>query len=228
MKHLLLLHGAIGAKDQLEKLTIELEKYFKVHAVNFSGHGGENFSNDFGIEAFTNDVLSYLDSNKINSVNIFGYSMGGYVALYMAKHFPERVNCVFTFATKFLWTTEIAQKEIKMLDPSLIEQKIPAFAKILEKRHQPNDWKLLLQKTSSMMLHMGDNNPLTPDDYKTILQPVLIGIGDSDNMVTMEETIAVYKNLPNSQMIVFPNTHHPIEKISINRLKNELLLFMKA
>ncbi len=143
-QHLLLLHGAIGAKNQLIPLSEKLSDNFIVHTINFAGHGGEPMPEYFSIEGFAKDVLNYLNKNNINRVTIFGYSMGGYIALYVAKHHPEKVNKIFTFATKFLWTPEIAQKEAKMLDPIKIEDKIPSFAQILAQRHSPNDWKVVV------------------------------------------------------------------------------------
>lgn len=43
MQPLLLLHGAIGATDQLEPLAAELNSYYDVHMLNFPGHGEEEF-----------------------------------------------------------------------------------------------------------------------------------------------------------------------------------------
>ncbi|MBL7889527.1 MAG: alpha/beta fold hydrolase [Bacteroidia bacterium] len=222
MEQLLLLHGAIGAKDQLEPLKQQLSSQFIVHSINFSGHGSETLPEHFSIEQFAKDVITFLDKQAIQTINIFGYSMGGYVALYLAKHHPERVKKVMTLATKFLWTPEIAQKEVKMLNPDVIAEKLTAFAKTLESRHHPNDWKVVLQKTAAMMLKLGEQNTLSLTDYSSIEQPVMISIGDKDSMVTLEETIAVYKQLKNAQFIVFPNTQHPIERMDVNRLSAEI------
>jgi pimeloyl-ACP methyl ester carboxylesterase len=218
MKHLLLLHGAIGAKDQLIPLGEKLNGHFYVHMLNFSGHGGQPIPDDFSIRAFADDVLRYLDDNKIAQVSIFGYSMGGYVALFLARYFPEKVNQIFTLATKFDWTPEIAARETGMLDAAKIAEKIPAFANQLEGRHHPVDWKQLLQKTAVMMCDMGDENPLKKEDFEAIDCPVLVGIGDSDTMVSLEESISVYRLLPKSNLIVLPKTQHPIEKIDIGQL----------
>lgn len=228
MQHLLLLHGAIGAKEQLKPLTENLKQFFSVHTLSFSGHGGEPLVETFSIEQFSTDVINYLQQNKIDKVNIFGYSMGGYVGLYLAKYYPEKINKVFTLATKFSWTPEAAQREIKMLDAARIKEKIPAFAQQLEKRHHPNDWKTILDKTAQMMIKMGDKNPLTLDDLETIEKSVLIGIGDKDTMVTLEETINVYRKLKNSNLIVLPNTQHPVEKVNIQRLTQEITIFFNT
>ena len=86
MKNILILHGAIGSKDQFELLKHQLVKKYNVHSINFSGHGGEVFKSKFNIAQFAEDVLNYLNSKNIESIDVFGYSMGGYVALYLAKN----------------------------------------------------------------------------------------------------------------------------------------------
>jgi len=85
MKNLLILHGAIGSKSQFNSLASLLNNQFNIHLLNFSGHGGEAFKENFNIPQFADDVLVYLEQQKVESIDIFGYSMGGYVALYLAK-----------------------------------------------------------------------------------------------------------------------------------------------
>jgi esterase/lipase len=227
MQHLLLLHGAIGAKEQLTPLAEKLKSSYIVHTLNFSGHGGESMPAHFSIEIFANDVLNYLDKNNINTISIFGYSMGGYVAMFLAKNHPTRINKIMTLATKFHWTEEIAEKEIKMLNHEKIQEKLPSFAKTLEERNMPNDWKLALTATANMMIALGNNNTLHLSDYETIEHQALISIGDKDTMVTLEETVAVYRQLKNADFIVLPNTQHPIEKVEVERLSKEIQLFFK-
>lgn len=227
MQKLLLLHGAIGAKDQLQALAEILKADYEVHTLNFSGHGGERMPDKFSIELFANDVLTYLEKNNLSKINIFGYSMGGYVALYLAKHYSNKIEKVFTLATKFAWNPDISQKEIKMLDANKIAEKIPAFAAILEKRHQPNDWKLLLKKTSEMMVALGDKNCLTLFDLTSITIPTKISVGDNDNMVTLDETKEVAQNLKNSKLLILQDTLHPIEKVDVLNLSDEIKTFFK-
>ena len=127
MKNLLVLHGAIGSKSQFDSIASLLDNQFDIHLLNFSGHGGEAFKENFNISQFADDVLTYLKLNKIASIDIFGYSMGGYVALYLAKNHPEKVGKIITLGTKLSWTPDIAAKETKMLVADKIEEKIPAI-----------------------------------------------------------------------------------------------------
>lgn len=226
MQHILLLHGAIGAKDQLQSLVENLTDEYIVHNINFSGHGGKAFPGDFSIPHFAGDALNYLQQNKIKQTNIFGYSMGGYVAMYVAKHRPEIVSKVITLATKFYWDEAVAAKEVKMLDANIILEKVPAFAKQLEERHLPNDWKVVLEKTKKMLLELGENNTLKSEDYRNISIPGLLLLGDKDKMISLEETVAVQKALPNATFKLLAGVPHPIEQVDVNLLSSLIKEFI--
>lgn len=225
---LLLLHGALGSQKQLEPLKELLTLDFDVRTLNFTGHGGKAFGDlPFSIDLFTKDVLHYIDEQNLEQVNIFGYSMGGYVALNLAKLYPERVGKIFTLATKFAWSVETATREVKMLDPVAIESKVPAFAKALEMRHAPQDWKNHLAKTASLMLDLGNGAALSAEDFSKVQQKVVITVGSKDRMVSQEESEAIAKVIPNAHFELLEGVPHPIEKVDVQmiseKIKEEML-----
>jgi pimeloyl-ACP methyl ester carboxylesterase len=221
MNPLIILHGALGSANQLNPVKENFEKQgLEVHSLNFSGHGGEPFQSTFGIEQFADDVLRYLDANKLKQANIFGYSMGGYVALWLVKHHPERAGKIVTLGTKFDWSLGSSEKEVRKLNAEKILEKVPAFARILEHRHAPNDWKVLLEKTSEMMLSLGRNPMLTKEILQSIQHPVTICLGDQDDMADCAYSEAVAGFLPNGKFQLFENTFHPIEKVDLVKLFN--------
>jgi pimeloyl-ACP methyl ester carboxylesterase len=229
MQTILLLHGAIGASSHLTALAENLGSTYKVYTHDFTGHGSRPFSAEpFSIELFAADVLQFLNDQQLSKVSIFGYSMGGYVAMYLARHYPDRIEKVITLATKYEWTEAIATKEVQMLDPVKIELKLPAFAATLAKRHDPADWKEVLRKTADMMVALGANSALTMDDYLKITNPVLILLGDRDKMVSLDETTAVYRSLPNAQFGVLPATIHPIEQVDLPLLTSFVRRFLNV
>jgi pimeloyl-ACP methyl ester carboxylesterase len=63
------------------------------------------------IESFAAAVLERMDGANIARADVFGYSMGGYVALHLAATSPARIRRVATLATKLVWTAEIAARE---------------------------------------------------------------------------------------------------------------------
>ena len=219
MQHLILLHGALGSKDQLQPLATRLQNTFHVHSFNFSGHGGRPFPDiAFSIPLFAEQIAEYMKESNIEQANIFGYSMGGYAAMYLAKNHPDKINRLITLATKFHWDDKTASREVKMLDGKTIQEKVPAFAAQLQQRHAPNDWLILLDKTKELLTNLGNQNTLQPEDYPSIATPALLLLGDRDKMVTLEETVAVYKQLPNAQLGVLPGTPHAFEQADLSFL----------
>lgn len=225
MNPTLLLHGALGEKAQLDPLLSLLDKRGrKVFSLNFSGHGGEPFSSSgFGIETFADDIVRFLDAHRLASVDIFGYSMGGYVALWLAHQSPQRVGQIVTLGTKFDWSVESAAREVRKLDPEKILEKVPAFARVLERRHAPSNWKELLHKTASMMTSLGERPLLTEPILASITNKTWICLGDADDMADRTYSEQVAGMLPNGKFTLLENTGHPIEKVNLAILEDVLI-----
>jgi pimeloyl-ACP methyl ester carboxylesterase len=193
----------------------------RVH--DFIGHGKRDMpAEEFSIRLFAEDLLQRMNDDNVQVADIFGYSMGGYVGLYLAKHYPERVGRIITVATKLDWNLPTAEKEVKMLDPHIISTKVPAFAKALEERHIAG-WELVLQRTSAMMLRLGANPEMSDEDFSSIEHEVLLCVGDRDKMVFIEETLHVFRLLKNGRFCVLPSTAHPIEQLNLQTLSNLVL-----
>jgi pimeloyl-ACP methyl ester carboxylesterase len=226
--HLLLLHGALGSAATLQPLAQLLAGDFSVHSLNFPGHGGTALPQAFSIPSFAHYVQQYCSTQALGRVSIFGYSMGGYVGMYLAKHEPELVSGLATLATKFYWDEAVAAKEVKMLQPPVMEQKMPQLAVQLRQRHAPNDWKEVVQKTAELLTGLGENNVLRTGDYPAINTPSLIMLGDRDKMVSMEETVAAQRLLPQAQLAILPGTPHPLEQTDVTLLSFLLKRFFMA
>lgn len=225
MKQIVFLHGALGSKKHFEKITKELTGYFEVFSFDFIGHGENNLhSEGLSIELFTEDLRNFISSNNLNKPSIFGYSMGGYVALNLALNETEMIDKIFTFATKFDWNEESANRESKMLNPEKIKEKVPKYAADLYELHG-DKWEKLMSQTADFMVELGANPLFTSETMKSINNQVLISVGDKDSMVSIEESLIAYRSLQNSSFAVFPDTIHPISKINIKRLKDEMIRF---
>lgn len=211
--NILLLHGALGAAAQLEPLKDSLTTAGHACTVlEFSGHGNTGFTQAFSTGLFAGEVNDYLQHNQQTDI-IFGYSMGGYVALYLAATASLKIKGIITLGTKFTWNREIAQKETAMLNPGEIEEKVPAFAAALANRHTAIGWQQNMQHTAHLMQQLGENPSLTDDLLAAIKIPVLCSVGDRDEMVQIQETVHAVSCMPASALCVLPATKHPVEKL---------------
>lgn len=222
------LHGAIGSSAQLQPFVSKLSTVFPVvHSFDFVGHGGKPLPEQpFSIRLFVEDLLRWMDNQKITQANFFGYSMGGYVAMYIARHAPERVGKIMTVATKLAWDVAISQEEVKMLDPQKIAEKVPKFAIALAERHAPVKWEDVLAETARMMLSLGTNPEMKDNDFAEITNEIQLCVGDRDTMVSIEETLHVYRLIKNSSFAVLPSTPHPIEQMNVDLLADVFQQFL--
>jgi pimeloyl-ACP methyl ester carboxylesterase len=216
---LLLLHGALGSADQMRGFEKVFDGERQVFVIDFSGHGRNaddsgkaDSSGGFTIGRFAADVRALLDANGIRKADVFGYSMGGYVGLHVARHHPDRIGSVMTLGTKFAWDPATAGKEAARLDPEVLEAKVPAFAAQLRERHG-GDWATVVRSTAGMMRGLGAAQDLTADDLRAIPHRALIAVGDRDAMVSIAES-----SLPAGECLVLPATPHPFEHVNYDVL----------
>jgi len=224
---LILLHGALGDAGQLVPLATRLGDARRVAVLELEGHGATPLrQRPLSIELFAADVIAQMDRRDIARADFFGYSMGGYVALYLAATAPDRVARIATLATKLAWTPEIATREAMMLDAATIRAKVPKFAAALEARHTGAGWETLLASTAELLHDLGARPRLTDGVLASIAHPIRIGVGDRDATVTIEECAAAVRQLRGGELEVHPRTSHPFEKAPIDRIARSVLEFL--
>jgi pimeloyl-ACP methyl ester carboxylesterase len=217
-KQVILLHGALGSKNQLKNLEKELQPHCEVFTFNFEGHGGSSTEKAFSIDLFTENLSHFINENKLQLPVVFGYSMGGYVALHYAAKQVDGIGKIITYGTKFNWSPESALKETNRLLPEKMEEKIPQFAAALAIDHGQNKWKEVVIKTATLMQSLGNAPVLNDANFPQISSPTLICWGDKDTMVSLEESLKTKEKIPNAQFLVLNNFVHPLEQNDLKKL----------
>lgn len=91
-KPLVILHGLFGMSDNWRTFSGLLKQQYNVILVDLRNHGRSFWSDDFNYDLLSNDVIELIDSLGFDKVSVLGHSMGGKVAINMARHYPERVD----------------------------------------------------------------------------------------------------------------------------------------
>lgn len=222
-QQLVILHGALGASVQFEALATRLEEHFDCFLFDFPGHGRGADTKELSIEVCAEAVHAWMKQKEIIRPIVFGYSMGGYVALCLEAAHPGMFTSICTLGTKFDWTPEGAEREIGFLNPDKIEEKVPSFAQYLKSVHSPRDWKAVVLATHGLMRKLG-NQPLL---HETILHGIEINVqlmrGAEDSMVSSAETSEVADKMPNAVYEELEGIPHPIQQIQLDQLLPTLL-----
>lgn len=99
---LLLLHGAGGSRAQLDPLAALVALRRPVHQVEFEGHGATPArGRPATVDAYVENVVAALDTLGLQKVDVFGYELGGSVALALALAHPHRVSTITTLGSRF-------------------------------------------------------------------------------------------------------------------------------
>jgi pimeloyl-ACP methyl ester carboxylesterase len=217
MEPVILIHGALGSGSQVAPLHALLSGNRDAHVLELEGHGDTpSHSSRYSIDGFAQNVKEFMAARDIARAVLFGYSMGGYLALYVAAVLPELVASVVTLGTKFAWTPDIAARETSRLDPATIRAKVPKFAEQLERRHAgAGGWEVVLAKTATLMRELGARPTVDSALLARIQQPVRLIVGDRDSVVTIDETLAAVRGMACAEFGVLPNTPHPLEQVRL-------------
>lgn len=226
---ILFLHSALGSSADMQPLMSTMaEKGFRTLSFNFGGHGvGSLMPETFRIETFAKELDHYLQQHQIKDVIIFGHSLGGYVALFHKAHFDNSpISLIFTYGTKFNWSEQSVIKELPMLNPDHIQEKFPAFAEQLKKKHGEDRWKHLMRSTAHMMQNLERLDGLNRDDLADVEIPVILMLGDQDRMVSTEETQQTKSWLSHGEMRTIAHSKHEMERANLKEIVQCLLEFI--
>ena len=215
MKKLLLLHGALGCSSQFRELVSKISNYH-TYLYEFPGHGKRGF--DCGLSPnmndFAHDLLGFIESQNLRGCVVFGHSMGGYCATLCEKLKPNTFEKVITLGTKWEWSPEIAQKETSKLDLGFLKEKAPAFIERMIAYHGEERLENLFSSVRNLMIDLGKKAPLP--NLEEISIPIEIYRGDSDRMVSEEESVNFASSNSLAKYIQLPETKHAYEDVSEN------------
>lgn len=197
-KPLLLIHGNGGSMEAFKKNIPYFAKRYQVIAVDSRAHGKSTDGRDsLSFEQMADDFAALLDTMHIQKTYIIGWSDGGINALLLAMRHPEKVIRLASTGAN-LWPDSTA------LIPSLWKDMQKQYAesknKVWKTAKEKNDWKIF------MLDYNQPNIPLAA--LKAIKCPSLIICGDHD-LIPVEHTVLIYKNIPNAYLWVVPHSGHP-------------------
>lgn len=219
-KTILFLHGALGtSQDMKELMGLLLEKGYKTLSFDFPGHGLQSkWPEEFRIDLFARELEKFITQNELTDVAVFGYSMGGYVALYHKANYPESpVSKIITYGTKFNWSENAVSRELPKLNPAHLTEKFPQYAQSLKEKHGER-WKSLLLSTAHLMQHLEKIDGLTREDLSDVQIPVTFILGDQDKMVSSEETHLTASWLHYGQVKTLTHSKHELERANLKEL----------
>ena len=222
-KPLVVLHGAFGWATVYPTLA----KNRQVIAVELQGHGHTaDVDRPMTIEQLADDTAALLKQLKIERADLFGYSMGGNVALAIAIRHPNLVDRLAINGSNSGKIEEAYEPETFKQFKSLPADFAPpvlkdAYDKVAP---DPKKWPVLVAKVKKMGLEF---KGFTPEEMKSIKARVLITLGDRDG-VRLEHAVEMFRLIPNTQLAVFPGGDHLLLFMSPETVLSPIAAFLNS
>lgn len=87
-----ILHGLYGSSDNWMSIARILEKDFELFIPDQRNHGKSPHSDEFNYTLLSQDVVDFFSKQQIKKAVLMGHSMGGKVAMHVARKFPEIIS----------------------------------------------------------------------------------------------------------------------------------------
>lgn len=212
-ENLVLLPGLIGSiSSQWRQFIPSLTPQFRVTLIDLRGHGhSENKAPNLLPERMIQDFFGLMDSLHVDNFHVAGYSLGGYLALLMHLNQPRRVQTVLMHATKYYWNEESVRKMGEQLDPDALSEKVPQYANQLAQEHGSR-WRKLVRQAADLVHHLWKNG-LTENMVSQTQCPVVVSVGDRDELVQIPEALRLSRIIRLGELIVLPGVKHPFKSI---------------
>lgn len=214
---LLLLHGAAGC-TQLETagLLRRLEPHYRVLAVDFSGHGASEGPSAFSADLFADNARAVLDDAGVERADVFGFSMGGYMALHLAHAHPDRVRRLAVHGTNVEWGDARVEAMHRRLNVEAIVARRPRLAEELAALH--TNWKRLFRRMQTFVATLPDRSSAMTQMTAALDQPTLVSAVDADDLFPLDAPLGLHGLLPNSRLALIPGERHALQDVDLGLL----------
>ncbi|MDX1439380.1 MAG: alpha/beta fold hydrolase, partial [Rubricoccaceae bacterium] len=211
---LIVLHAALGSTELETRRLIQIwERNYRVYALDFMGHGESDSSSDvqLTIETFADNLFALIDHLDIDKPNLFGFSLGGSVALCAAARQPERFNRLVIHAHNVQWTSGDVERMVGAMQ-SVVTSPDSFWAKRLSAIHGASRWKALVNRMISFTEALAENH-ITDQTLSSVSLPTLVSVGSRDRFFGIQHAVSLHAVLPNSDLWVLPGVDHPIQTV---------------
>jgi pimeloyl-ACP methyl ester carboxylesterase len=247
---IVLVHEFSGSCRSWSRQVEAFRKWYSVLTYNCRGYPPSSVPQDPSLYSQAHsvrDVRGLLDHLKIASAYVGGFSMGGAIALNFALDYPERVRALVLAGTG----TGSTDREQFVREYSPIADRLEAdgpravfdeyytrmATRVQLREKNPATWKEFAEEFASLS-GLGLAYTLRgvqfkrPTIYalearlKELRAPTLILVGEKDEPA-LEPSRFLSKVIPNSKLVVFPETGHTLNLEEPERFNEAVLEFLQ-
>ena len=201
----LLLHGFAEDRTVWDAVASHLGNSCRLLIPDLPGSGRSPLpAEETSIDTLATSCIDLLDRENIDHCIFIGHSMGGYITLAIAGHYPERVLAFGLFhSTAYPDSEEKRSNRRKSIDfirqhgaAPFIRQSVPNLFAAATREHRPQLIETMTQTYSgvcaeslAVYLEAMAQRPDRTSVLRDSIQPVLFIIGQNDNVIPVAQSL---------------------------------------
>jgi pimeloyl-ACP methyl ester carboxylesterase len=223
-----LIHLAAGLDNWDPRVIDGLAAKHRVITFDNRGVGASSGTPAASMEEMARDAITFIKAIGLDQVDLFGFSMGGMIAQEIALMEPQLVRRMIITGTgpaggegisKVARVTyfDMIRGLLTFQDPKqfLFFTRTPEgiragkeFLQRIKERSENRDKEITVAALQAQLKALRRWGAKKPADLSRIYHPVLVANGDSDRMVPSRNTHDLAQRLPNSKLIIYPDSGH--------------------
>ena len=180
------------------------------------------------VEAMADDAYTFITALGFDKIDIFSFSLGGFVAQDLVVKHPDLVRRLVLTGTgprggkdidKVVGTTywDMLRAALTRSDPKEYlffnrdatgKVAAKAFVQRLSERTADRDAKIKLKAFRTQLKAIQKYGRSAPSDLSKLTQPTLIANGDNDRMVPTVLSEDLHRRIEGSELIIYPDSGH--------------------
>lgn len=210
---LILLSGggiARSIKD-FENCIPDLANHFRVIAPDTPGQGRSEQADTLTYDILLEFTSRLIDSLKIDSAYVMGWSDGGIIGILLAEKRPDKIKKVIAVGAnnglRRAIPPNIPIDSVYPMTLDYFEKKNKELVERYTSLRPEKDWKKFMRDANAMVYQ---KESYFPDSiYGRINIPVMIVLGDRDDII-VEHGLEMHRLIKGSEFCVLPNTSHEV------------------
>ncbi len=200
------------------------------HVVAFDnrGVGASSGSPADTMEQMARDAITFIKAMGFKQVDLFGFSMGGMIAQEIVLMEPQLIRKMIITGTgpaggegisnvNRVTYYDMLRGYLTFQDPKqfLFFTRTPIgiragkdFLARLKERTESRDKEITVRALLAQLKALRRWGAKKPADLSVVRHPVLVANGDNDRMVPTANTRDLARRLPNSELVIYPESGH--------------------
>ena len=196
------------------------------------------------VEAMAGDAVALLDGLGIESADVAGWSMGGFIAQDLASRFPDRVDRLVLLSTDpggdlaEPWKAGVEERLFDhsgtpqeqahrllglLFPPALAEDVYEKFGDLVAEAQSQLDHEVLAAQQEAIAAWAGS---AAAERLASITAPSLVACGSEDQVIPPGNAALIADQLPDSWLARFPGGGHAVMAQEADRLTRLINLFL--